>query len=385
MSNKDTGDTAAKKILYVITKSNFGGAQRYVYDLATAMDQAGMDVAVMMGGDGALKEKLEQKHIRTVTIPSLARDISAGKDIRAFFDLISLFREERPDIIHLNSSKAGILGALAGRIARVPLIIFTAHGWAFNEKRSALQRAIIITASWLTLCLSHRVITVSEYDYARAKEIGIGCKKGKLKTIHNGVEAVVSIEKEEARNSLCSKKDSGKLWIGTIAELHKNKGLVYAIEAIAKLPQELREQLTYCIIGEGEERSTLEELIKKRGLENTVFLAGYKDSAASLISAFDLFLLPSEKEGLPYVLLEAGLAGIPVISTNVGGIPEIVEDMKTGIVVHPRNPDEIKTAITYLMTQKEKMEQFGQSLREKVQKEFSTKKMLEKTRKIYDY
>ena len=372
-----------RKILYIITKSNFGGAQRYVYDLATAMQKRGRNVVVAMGGDGTLKEKLIQQGIATVTLPSLERDIHAGKDVRAFFDIFTLIKKERPDVVHTNSSKAGILGAIAGRLARVPSIIFTVHGWAFNENRGVLQKVFIFAVSWLTACLSHYVITVSRYDYNQARSLG--CGKKRYVMIHNGAGIQQFIDRKKVRIVLGGAQTYNKLWVGTIAELHKNKGLSYAIKAIALLPQDLRDQLVYYIIGDGEGRAALEALIKEKKLEDTVFLIGYKDNAASLLPAFDIFLLPSEKEGLPYVLLEAGLAGVATISTNVGGIPEIIEDMKTGILVHPHNPDEIKTALSYLMTNKEKREQFGKLLHEKIKKEFSTNKMLEKTLEIYDY
>src|SRR3989344_8728852 len=128
------------KILYVITKSNFGGAQRYVYDLA--INLRGYDVAVALGGNGVLNEKLTASGIRTCSVASLQRDISPTKDIGSFGNLYSIIKKEQPDIIHLNSPKAGGLGAFACRFlnaSRYTLhatrIIYTVHGWAFNEDR----------------------------------------------------------------------------------------------------------------------------------------------------------------------------------------------------------------------------------------------------------
>jgi glycosyltransferase involved in cell wall biosynthesis len=164
------------KIFYLITKSNFGGAQRYVFDLATAMQARGHDVVVGFGGNGLLAEKLSDAGIRTVSIDGLERDIRAVGDLRTFFKLLDLFSEENPDIIHLNSSKMGGLGAVAARLwngvvhveqvvtgyRRSARIIFTGHGWAFNEERSDLSRFLIGITHWATIALAHKTITVSK-------------------------------------------------------------------------------------------------------------------------------------------------------------------------------------------------------------------------------
>ena len=153
-----------KRILFIITKSNFGGAQRYVYDLATHLSEA-YDVAVAFGGtgvhyssEGTLAKKLSDRGVRTIFVQSLGRDINLGGDFRAFFDLIKLFKKERPDVVHLNSSKAGGMGALAGQIAGIPRIIFTSHGLPYDEDRSVFARATILTATWITFLLCKKVI-----------------------------------------------------------------------------------------------------------------------------------------------------------------------------------------------------------------------------------
>lgn len=128
--------------MFVVTKSNFGGAQRYVFDLATNLPTNGYDVLVATGSAqgsesaGSLIGMLQHAGIRTVFLPHMARDISPLRDWRTFLSLWKLMRDEKPDVVHLNSSKAGILGALTARLAGVRRIIFTAHGWAFWETRN---------------------------------------------------------------------------------------------------------------------------------------------------------------------------------------------------------------------------------------------------------
>ena len=120
----------AKKILFLITKANWGGAQRYVFDLATALRNE-FDISVAFGQEGLLAKKLREAQITTFPIRALQRDVSISSDVKSFLELMRLFRVEKPDVVHLNSSKAAGVGALAARLAGVPRIIFTAHGWPF--------------------------------------------------------------------------------------------------------------------------------------------------------------------------------------------------------------------------------------------------------------
>ena len=375
-------NTQKKKILYVITKSNWGGAQRYVFDLAVNFSPE-YDVSVAFGGDGELKTRLEKAGIRTISLPFLKRDVNPFTDIFTFNKLVELFKTERPDIIHVNSSKIGGMGALAGRIAKVPKIIFTAHGWAFREERPAYQKIIIKFLSWLTILFSHAVITVSERDEREALEMPF--TKRKIILVHNGIEEPEFLSAEQARESII--KEDGlsvpenALWIGTIGELHKNKGHIYAIEAFSKL--EKTANVLFFIIGEGEERKELQQKINEFGLEKKVFLLGKKDGAPKLLNAFDIFLFPSVKEGLPFAILEAGMAGLPTIASAVGGIPEVLTDMQTGMLIRPKNSDEIIRAIAYVFSHPAKTAELGKKLRAMVKKNFSLKEMIKRTNEVY--
>jgi len=151
-----------QKILYVITKSNWGGAQRYVFDLATSLDKNLFDVVVVCGGNGLLKEKLQSENIKVVSLKTLERDINIKKELLSAKELYKIFKTEKPDIVHLNSSKAGAIGAFVARIVGIKKIIFTAHSWAFNENRSFYSKIIIEFIHWLTVFLSHKTIAVSE-------------------------------------------------------------------------------------------------------------------------------------------------------------------------------------------------------------------------------
>ena len=222
--------------------------------------------------------------------------------------------------------------------------------------------------------------------------------KKKMIVIHNGIGDIEFIEKEKARQHFVDirypqtekvkeKIKSEPLWIGTISELHKNKGLKYAIEAIKKHLETKRpssKEIIFVIMGEGEERKNLEDIIKKNGLENSVFLVGNMENASSYLKAFDIFTLTSITEALPYAILEAGKAEVPIIASNVGGISEIIDDMKSGILLQPKKPKEISDAIEYFINYPDKKEIFSKLLKEKIDKEFSLEKMVSETTRLYD-
>jgi len=375
-----------KKVLYIITKSNHGGAQVYVRDVVVHLPSSFTPV-VALSGNGWLKHELENRGIRTIEIKTFQRDINLYKDVCALFDIYKIVKVERPDILHVNSSKAGGLGTFVGRLLGVPRIVFTAHGWAFNEKRNIFSRCAIFFFVWLTVLYSHKTITVSSALKKQIARFPFISKK--LVLIHNGIAPTAPIPREDARIALkqmSSELDQhvqqNDIWIGTIAELHKNKGLEYMIESVRILVNE-GHGIKLIIIGEGDERKRLKKYIADSALEKHVFLIGHVSSAARYLRALDMFALSSQTEASGYVLLEAGLAALPVVATGVGGIPEIVEDMQSGIVVKPRQPSEIAKALLYLMEHKQKQEQFGNALSARVRQQFSIESMIADTLNVY--
>ena len=178
---------------------------------------------------------------------------------------------------------------------------------------------------------------------------------------------------------ICPVRSRIKSLIGTISELHKNKGLDFLISACADLP----ENVSVYIIGDGEEKENLVKQIEKLGLQKKVFLLGRIENARKYLKAFDIFTLTSRTEALPYAFLEAGLAGLPVVTSRVGGIPEIVENEKNGILVEVGNVAEIAKSLKNLVLEPQKRASFGLALREKIEKEFSLEKMIFETEKFY--
>lgn len=365
------------KILYGITKSNFGGAQRYVYELARESKHRGHDTAVILGGKGLLAEKLESRGVRVISLSLLGRDVSILKDIKEFFSIISILRKEKPDVFHVNSSKMGVVGALAGRIAGVREIVFTAHGFAFNEKHPFWQQVLLKLIYWGLFMLVHRVICVSEAIKIRVENWPF--VRNKLFTIRNGVMPFDLLTREEARRELGLKEDT--YVVGTIAELHRVKGLDILLTAWADFSKNRNVKLV--IIGAGDEEENLNLLAKRLNISESVYFAGFVDNARKFLKAFDVFVLASRSEALGYVLLEAGHASLPVIATAVGGIPEIIKEDETGLLIQPEFPEELRHVLDGMRRDEALRNRLGQSLHAFVEKEFSLMQMFDKTFALY--
>ena len=371
---------STKKVLFVITKSVWGGAQKYVFDMAANLPKNQFEPVIAGGGKGIMAEKIISADLPYLEIKSFQRDINFWKEIFSFFEILKILFKTKPDIVHVSSSKAGGTAGLAifvysttkkmtkpfrmtpphvregekasplsgNYLAVKPprgglTAIFTVHGWAFLESRPRWQISLIKLASKITCLFYDKVICVSRNDYNEAIKNKIAPAR-KLTVIHIGInptdyDFLERTEKEFA--------------VGAIGEATKNKGHKYLIEASKNFPN-----------------------IKLNIISNI-------PNASKYLKNFDIFVLPSLKEGLPYVILEAGLAGLPVIASNVGGIPEIIENGKEGLLVPPANPEELAKAIKKLIDDKTLRENLAKNLHEKIQKEFSLEKMLEQTISLY--
>lgn len=380
ISTEVTQERAQKRILYVITKAYWGGAQRYVFDLALASKNAGHEVLVVFGTEGVLIEKLREYHIPTRAISNLQRDISLMREFRSFQSLLRIVAEFQPDVIHGNSSKAGGMAVLAGRLQRVPRIVFTSHGWAFNEQRPLWQKVVIGIFHYFTVLLSHVTICVSHALQKDAHWMPFVAKR--FHVIHNGIADITLLSREEARKKLAPTA-TATTWIGTIAELHRTKGLDVLIDAFALFAKE-DPSSTLIIMGEGQERDRLVTRIAAHGLSERIVLTGFVKDAQTYLTALDVFVLPSFSEALGYVLLEAGLASLPAIGSSVGGIPEILEDNVTGLLVPPGDPRALASVLAKVVADQEIQERLGSELNKKVLSEFSTQTMVQNTLALYN-
>jgi len=370
-------------VLYLITKSNWGGAQRYVYDLATHINDhlevkppsEKWEAIVVCGGNGLFVDKLRDKNIRVIPLPEAQRDIAIFKEIKLLFTLFKIVITEGPDILHVNSSKLGGMGAFVGFITRTRTI-FTAHGWPFNEDRNPLTKFTIYFFSWLTSSFADITITITDSDFAQGKNMPFASHK--MRMIHNAIEQIDFYSRDEARQILIQRSGlknlnqrpnlGAQIWIGAIAELTSNKGLEYLTKSAEQISD-----VKFVIIGEGELRQKLST--------TRLNLVGFIPEANKSLKAFDIFVLPSLKEGLPYVLLEAAQAGLPVVASNVGGVPDVIGE--AGMLMPPKNHELLTRALKALISNPELRTQLGSQLQARVSKEFNFENFLSKTYYLY--
>jgi len=374
------------KILYLITQSELGGAQRYIFDLAKNLNSSNI-ILVASGGENDkewLAKKLSQENIEYLHLKNLKREISPLNDLKSLFEIRSLIKDFKPDLIHLNSTKISILGSIAPKLLlKKSKIVYTAHGWVFNEDLNTIKKNFYKILERYTAFLKNKILTVSEFDKKTALQLGI--KKEKLKTIYNGIKSPQLKTREDARSTLSKhlniKIKSDDFLIGSIGNLYKNKGFGYLLNSIKQVLSE-NYNLKLVIIGEGEKREQLMRIIKEEKLEKNVFLSGKIDNASALLSAFDIYVNSSIKEGLSYTILEAMQAKIPIIVTNAGGNPEMIEDGINGFVAEKKDIDDIANKIINLLQNKNKADIFALNSQEKL-KQFSLDLMVGKTFNIY--
>lgn len=372
-----------KRILYVITKSSYGGAQRYVFELACAAKEAGHTVAVACAPSGLLVDKLQSADIEHIAVPQFQRDISIRKELSVLRTLWHIYKTFSPDTVHLNSSKAGVLGSLIAIVCRVPNRIFTAHGWPFREHRSQLWKTMAWLGSYLTALCVHTVIVVTQKDLQTGPMIGT---KRKLVCIHTAVASFYKKTRIDARAVLFSpeiqKQFIDAVWMVSIAELTKNKNIRAAITAVAQHNKTHEQKVFYTIIGDGELSENLRELAESLAAEPYIHFAGYIDNAREHLAAFDVMILPSLKEGLPYALLEAGAANLAVIASDVGGVSEVVTHNVTGLLYQPTDADALQQHLATI-TNPQKRKDYSDALHTHVAENFSLHEMCEKTLQLY--
>ncbi|MBI4709035.1 MAG: glycosyltransferase family 4 protein [Candidatus Portnoybacteria bacterium] len=391
-----------KKVLFLITQSVSGGAQKYVFDLAKNLPASEYEVAVAAGGNGELLSRLETAGVPCFRLKRLVRPISPFCDILAYFEIKNLLKKWRPDVLHLNSSKAGVLGSLAAK--NLPIkVIYTVHGAVFEAAFSWLSKKLFLWLEKWTAKYKHKIICVSENDKQLWLKYNVAPEE-KLVAIHNGINLNIDfLTKEEARRKLFEKTSSAPPFIksgvggistaeekelflvGTIAYFYPEKNLDLLIDAAALIfgaPKLKDKKILFLFIGSGQQENNLKLKIKNLKLGNKVLLIGSIPKAHEYLKALDVFVLPSLKEGLPYTILEAMAAGIPIIASNIGGIPEMISDNHNGFLISPDDAETLAERILQVLENKELTQRFSQNSLEKV-KNFSLEAMVEKTKKQY--
>lgn len=366
-------------ILYIITQADNGGAQKYVLNLARYFKgaiAAGTESKKLFNDARLAPELTNDEKIGIYGLTNLKRNINPIYDLLAILEIRKLVKTLNPDIVHLNSSKAGVLGSFAC-VGLKTKVIFTAHGFIFNEPLPFFVKAIYLVLEKFASFFRDYIITVSDADRKSALNKHL-ISHNKISTINNGIGDILFLEKNASRDALNLPND--KFILGSVANLYKTKGLDVLIEAVAILPEDKKNKIFVCLIGHGPEETNLKARIKSLKLDKTIFLRGSIEEAQKYLKAFDLFVLSSRKEGFPFIILEAMQAGLPIIATNTGGVAEALEN--AGIIVEPENSQQLAKAITELINNEQKRKDFSQKSLNR-SKYFSEQKMFEETNKIY--
>ncbi|MDO8559309.1 MAG: glycosyltransferase [bacterium] len=390
--------TIKKKILFLVTQSEMGGAQKYIYEVTKVLSEK-YEILVAAGGeiDGELFQKLKDTETRSLYVSQMRRTPWPWQVIFAVKEIHGLLKKERPDVLFLCSTTAGLLGSVASFLYKLNAkrytlkTIYRIGGWAFRDPRSSWKNWLIFWAEKLTARFKDLIIVNSEYDWRIAVEKKIVSPE-KIIKIYNGldIDSLNFLSKEEARTSLAELStanlavlSSAKI-IGCVANFYKTKGLEYLIGAFDFLMSDFprKSDIKLFIIGDGKLRPQLEAQIKKHGLENNVILAGRMADAYRYLKAFDIFVLPSLKEGFPWVILEAMAAELPIVATNVGALPEIIDNGLNGCLAKPSNRQELAEKIKWLLEHPQEAKIMGIEAKLKLVKKFSLRRMVEETEKL---
>lgn len=370
-----------KRVLFIITQSESGGAQQFILQFAKRLEKTTHDIAVAVGSDGdnSLVHTLMEIGIPVCALPALKRNINPIYDLLAARQIKKLIRSFQPDTLFLNSSKAGFVGAWAALSSNHKLrVIYRIGGWSFNDPGSMFKKQMSIVLEKISANWKDVIIVNNNHDLEQAKRIGITPRE-ELIMIHNGLDpySLDFIPKEVARKEL--NLPQSKKIVGTIANFYPAKGLEYLIES-AKITN--RDDTIWCIIGDGRGRFELEKQIEKNNLLDKIILLGKKETASKYLKAFDVFILPSVKEGFPWSILEAMSAKLPVIATNVGAVPEIIEDGLNGYIVEPRNPQEISERVHTLLDSSSVAQEMGIQAHQRILFAFSIDKTIHQIEKL---
>ena len=341
-------------------------------DLASAAKADGHTVTILIGGNGIFYKKLRNHGLNVRRMRFMIRSINPFQDLLSFFECLDQIKKIKPDIIHLHSTKAGVLGRLASAITKVPSV-YTAHGWAFTDGVSIFRRNLAILIEKFVSKFCCYVICVSDYDLRLAKVVRAVSAK-KLVLIHNGVP--------DLKNALqIENKKEGVTKLVIVARLDAPKlheMLFFALSNVNNATWSLD------VVGDGPNRDALSQLATQLGLTEKINFWGSCEDVSSRLCVADVFILVSAWEGLPLSIIEAMRAGLPVIASDVGGVSELIQDGKNGYLI-PRNDENCLTEkIEFLLKNKTVRQDMGRIGREKYENEFSFDLMYKKTINVYE-
>lgn len=383
--NPFTGRKMKKeKILHIITELAIGGAQDNTLLTLEFLDRGKYDITLMSAPGGAWEERARQvPGVRVVLLSSLTRPIHPLLDLEAFFRMTRFIRKEGFDIVHTHSSKAGILGRLAAKLAGTPCIIHTIHGFPFHDFMHPLIRRFYILLEKWTSKITDKLITVSKLNQKKAIELGFAPPEQFI-NIYSGIRYErfdAEVDVQEKRKSLNIPTNSTV--VGMVGRLSAQKAPEYFIQAIPHVLAQ-HPDTQFLLVGDGELRGEIESLADTLSITHCLHILGFREDVPEILSLFDVFVLSSLWEGLGRSLTEALYLKRPVVATRVEGVPELVEDGKTGILVEPKDPVALARGINELISDPSFAQRLGEAGRKRVIADFCAENMTKQITHLYE-
>lgn len=373
------------RILGIITQGELGGAQQFLSQLAHNLDPQLFDLSVAWGSNSS-NDLADLLPTTTTThrLTHLVRPLHPWHDMRAPREIEALIGSTHPHIVLSMSSKAGFVAsrAVARHNKRNPnspvASIYRIGGWAFNDPRPWWERALYRTLERISARDKDVIVVNNAHDLAQARTLGIRPKR-EIVCIHNGIAVTQAsiLSQAEARaelSVLAPQLDPSRPLVGTIANFYTTKDIPNLLRAATELDPATQ----VVIVGDGPERGNIQDIISLLHLETRVFLVGRIAQASRILPAFDVFCLPSRKEGFAWVLLEAMRAGVPIVATAVGSAPEIIEHNKHGILVPPGQWKELGTTLRSLLANTDQRATMAQEARAHLAEHFTIDLMVKR-------
>ena len=371
-------------VVHLITRLELGGAQQNTLFSVAHHDRSRFRVALWAGAGGMLDDDARAIADADVRLfPWLVHPIRPDRDAIALARLSAALRRADPGVLHTHSSKAGILGRWAAPRRRGTRVVHTAHGWSFNETQSPAVRRFYVRLERAAARRTDRIVCVSEHDRQAGLALGIG-RPDAYRIVRSGIDPTEFAPAPEGRRRVRAELGVGpeEILVGSLACLKPQKAPLDFVAAAAKAAAADR-RLRFALAGDGELRAAVEGALAATDLGSRFRLLGWRRDVRDLLSAFDMFVLTSRFEGLPRAVLQAMVAGAPVVATAVGGTPEVVEDGKTGRLVAAGDPESAARTILDLAADPESRVRLAGNARARIDEAFDIRGMVRSLDRIY--
>lgn len=340
-------------VAHVITKLELGGAQQNTLFTVAHLDRSRYRPILITGEPGMLDDEARTlQGVEFCRVPSLTRPIRPIRDLRTLRALTDLLIRLKPTIVHTHSSKAGILGRWAARLAEVPIVVHSIHGFGFTRDQPAPVRHALIAIERMAAHWTTRFFAVSEANRRLGIDLGLFPPE-RCTVIRSGVDLEAFRRMGGASLNVPVKKHelglmAGHQVVGMIAPLKPQKAPLDFVR-MAALIRQARPEVRFLLVGDGALRGVLEATIRRLGLSRVVVLAGWRRDIAEILRCLDVFVLTSRWEGLPRVYLEALASGVPVVGTRVDGATEVIRDGVNGYLLDPGDVRGLADRVLFLL------------------------------------